>query len=301
MRIILDRKWRLSFLIVLTVLTLGLTGCGDNDPDTDGDDGDDAPVVPPAYTLVPDFTDMGGQSGASLDEAWVTDAIRRLPDAENDGVSIQASCPTDNYTHAAIQVGFWNSALFLTLAVPTLSFAEALHHDPVQRDDGSWVWSYSVTIGNILYTAELHGEFVDDEVHWAMYITKQGSYEDFLWYSGTSNLPATAGTWTLKKSHAENYDWIGIEWSRSIANQTWQVQYMNIHEDDDNEGGFIEYGVIDDDTYDAFYDVYNAVADNLVEIDSNRTSKAGRVRNEVFFEDTEWHHWDGNHCNSVTP
>ena len=67
-----------------------------------------------------------------------------------------------------------------------------------------------------------------------MVIAKQGFFEDFLWYSGISNLPATEGTWTIKKSYEENYDWIGITWSREIANGTWQVQYMNVHEADDN-------------------------------------------------------------------
>ena len=65
--------------------------------------------------------------------------------------------------------------------------------------------------------------------------------------------------------------------------------------------GFIEYGVIDDDTYDAFYDIYNAADVNQVDIDANRTSNEGRVRNPAHFGDEEWHYWDGNHCDSVAP
>ena len=58
-------------------------------------------------------------------------------------------------------------------------------------------------------------------------------------------------------------------------------------------------GFIDDDTYEAFYDIYNAADVNQVDIDANRTSNEGRVRNPAHFGDEEWHYWDGNHCDSV--
>jgi hypothetical protein len=258
-------------------------------------------VVPPLYTLVPNFGEIGNtETVASADEPFVDPMIKRLP-VENSDVFPQAECLINNYAHASFQVGFWNLALTVTLAVPVWSFAEAFHHDPVRQEDGSWVWSYSATILGVLHTAELHGAFVDDKVHWNMFITKEGFFEDFLWYSGISNLPATSGTWTLKKGSEDPYDWIGIEWSRNISNGTWYVQYMNVHEGDENEGGFIEYGVIVDDTYDAFYDIYNAVQENLVEIDANKAGNEGRVRNPAYFNDEDWHYWDANHCDSVAP
>ncbi len=76
---------------------------------------------------------------------------------------------------------------------------------------------------------------------------------------------------------------------------------VSIQAGDDNEGGFIEYGVIDDDTYDAFYDIYNAGQENQVEIDASTTSNEGRVTNPDHFGDEDWHYWDGNHCDSVAP
>ncbi len=293
-----QNKWHIWLLIFAAALMLSFVGCGEND--SDGDDDDDAPTIPPAYTLAPDFSSMGGNRAGStaIDRNAPASALKQLPDTETEGPSIQASCSSANYDHAALQVGFWNTALWITLAVPAWSFVEAFNHDPVQQDDGSWVWSYDVNIFNVIYTAELRGAFVDGEVQWHMYITKQGEYEDFLWYRGTSNLPATTGTWTLKKSHVDNDDWIGIEWSRSIANQTWQVQYRNIRVGDPNEGGLIEYGVTDNDTYDAFYDIYNAVADNWVNIESNTTTTVGRVMNEAYFGDDQWRYWDADHCNS---
>ncbi len=293
-------KWHRLLLLIAAILMLTLAGCGEND--SDGDDDDDAPTIPPAYTLAPDFSSMGGNraSGAAMDRIAPAEALK-LPKTEPDEITIQGSCSQANYTHAAFQVGFWNTALWVTLAVPSWSFVEAFNHEPVLQNDGSWIWSYDVNIFNVIYTAELHGAFEDGEVQWRMYITKQGEYADFLWYRGTSNLPATAGTWTLKNNPTDDEDWIGIEWSRSVANQTWQVTYTNIRTGDTNEGGFIEYGVDADTDYNAFYDIYNAVGDNLVEIDANTSSDEGRVRNQAHFGDDLWRYWDGDRCDTVAP
>ena len=289
-------KWHKWLLISAAILMLSMAGCGENDSNSDDDA---APTIPPAYTLAPDFSSMGGNraSSAAMDQVAPAEDLK-LPNAEEGGTVIRNSCSTANYDYAAGQVGFWNTALWITLAVPAWSFAEAFNHDPVQQDDDSWIWSYDLTVFNVTYTAKLQGAFVDGEVHWHMYITKHGEYTDFLWYTGTSNLPATSGTWTLRKSYAEPYDWIGIEWNRSIVNQTWMVTYTNIHADDPNVGGFIQYGITGNDPYDAFFDICTAAENNCVIIESNTSTTAGRVKHDAFFGDDAWHLWDEDHCNS---
>ena len=297
MKIFWQKKWHIWLLMIAAVLMLSMAGCGANNS---ADDDNDAPTIPPAYTLAPDFSSMGGDRPSSAAVGQVAPAeVLKLSDAETGGAVIQGSCSQVNYSHAAGHVLFWNTSLWVTLAVPSWSFVEAFNHDPVQQDNGSWIWAYDVKIFNVIYTAELHGAFVDKEVQWHMYITKHGEYEDFLWYRGTSNLPATEGTWTLKNNPTDQEDWIGIEWSRSIVNQTWQVQYMNIRAGDPNTDGLIEYGVTDNETYDAFYDIYNAVADNWVNIESNTTTTAGRVMNEAHFGDDLWRNWDQDHCDAA--
>ena len=130
---------------------------------------------------------------------------------------------------------------------------------------------------------------------------KVAFYEDFLWYSGISNLLATDGTWTIKKSPEENQDWLSIDWSRDASNETWQVQYMNIQASDENFGGYIQYGVTLNEPYNAFYDIYYPVQDNLVQIDATTTNQEGRVSNPNHFGVEDWHYWDAGHCDSEAP
>ena len=63
-----------------------------------------------------------------------------------------------------------------------------------------------------------------------MYISKEGFFEDFLWYTGESDFWATEGTWTLRKGPDQDVDLLLIEWSRNPSEGTGQVKYTNIAE-----------------------------------------------------------------------
>ena len=84
------------------------------------------------------------------------------------------------------------------LAIPVASFVESVKQTPVKQPDNSWVWTYSITVQGVTYTAELHGKYIDSGVRWDMYITRQDEYTDFLWYYGESDIDNTRGYWVLK-------------------------------------------------------------------------------------------------------
>jgi hypothetical protein len=274
------------------ILFIGIIfiGCGENK--TDEVDSSGAPTLPPQYSIVPDFGDLEDTRSAAGAAGFSERDLDFAPMADG-------PCVIDNYLHASAQVGIWNLILRVTLAVPVWSFAEAFNHTPQQQEDGSWVWTYSAHIpspNGVLHTAELHGEIIDARVYWEMYITKEGFYEDFLWYSGESDWLATEGTWTLRKSPDDDVDWLGIEWNRTPSDGTWQVSYTNIEPGGSENGGYIEYGITTDVDYDAYYNIYVKSADNLVEIQANRSSNTGRVKNANHFGDDDWHYWDESHC-----
>lgn len=259
----------------------------------------EAPEIPPASTFAMDFEDFESSSAASyhpggesqsVNPAIVTTAYHK--DTSPEGLTMAQGTPTKrNWGFAAFDVGVWSAIIIVGLAVPVAAYVESFNHQPVQQSDGSWIWTYDVTVFGSDYTAELHGAFVDEEIHWDMYITKDGSYEDFNWYSGECNLIITEGTWTLRKSPSDPQPWVGIEWHRSLTDDSADIQYTNIVPDGPENGGYILYGTTADDTYDAFYDIYNKGAEDLVEIEWNRDTKDGRVKNPKYFRDAEWHCW----------
>ena len=293
-------KFLMCLFIALMVLSLLVAGCGDSDSD-DADDGIDtseAPQIPPVSTFVMDFDDFTDDA-ESAELAVFSPSGRKSVDA---GTFVPAddTQTSYNWNHAAWKVGVWNVIIAVNLVVPVATFVESFNHDPVEQEDGSWVWSYDVTVAGVVYTAELHGEFVGQEVHWDMYITKEGYYEDFNWYSGVSNLPGTEGTWTLRKSPDDPTPWVGIEWHRNVEDGTGDIKYTNIVPDGDENGGYIFYGRTTDEPYDAFYDIYNKGEDRLTEIEWNRDTKEGRVKSPNF-GDGDWQYWDSDHKDTEAP
>ena len=85
---------------------------------------------------------------------------------------------------------------------------------------------------------------------------------------------------------------LGIEWNRNLDNSTADIKYTNIAPGGPKNGDYIFYGKTTDSQLDAFYDIYNKGQDSLTNIEWNRSSKAGRVKDQRHFEDTAWRCWD---------
>ena len=142
----------------------------------------------------------------------------------------------------------------------------------------------------MLHTASLHG-IVTDSVTWEMYITKEGEFEDFLWYFGKCDFLATGGYWILHKNPTNDVPLLQIDWERNYLDSTGSIKYTNVEPGGAENGGYIHYGLTLDEPYNAYYDIYNKGQDNLVEIEWNKLTKDGRVKNQQWFKDTEWHCW----------
>jgi hypothetical protein len=257
-------------LLALAIVVLTIGGCGD----VSG-----APTIPPEETFVISFEDL----------------------EEADGLTTLATGNQTNWTYAALAVGIWSFIIKTGLAVPVAAFRASFHNIPLQLDDGSWLWDYSVNVGGSIYTAELHGQFITEGVHWAMNISKEGEYEDFLWYYGECDLPATGGFWILKKSPADPTDLVRVDWSRNISAGTHAVRYTNIVPDGLDNGGYIDTQYTKGVPYDHIWDMYNKDEDNHTYIEWSSTTKEGRVKDLDRFGDSDWHCWDSDLMNVACP
>jgi len=278
----------LTHLLLVMSLLLLIPGC---------DDVSGAPTIPPMETfLIPfeAFPDNGASSLASVA------SLSTHPGEQHPG-SRALTASQSNWNHAALNVGFWNLAVVVGLAVPVAAFQASFRNIPLQQEDGSWVWSYAVRIGETVHSAKLHGQFITEGVRWDMRISKEGEYEDFLWYYGESDLPATDGFWILKQSPAVPEDLLRIDWSRNVSAETHTIRYTNIVPDGPENGGYIDARHTDDTPYDRIWDIYNKGQDNHTYIEWSSATGEGRVKDVQRFGDEEWHCWDGDRLNVVCP
>jgi hypothetical protein len=245
--------------------------------------------------------DLGGflSSGdVTLDSPGTGSGPQLIAYSPNAGTSSRTSSAIGDrksWGFAALNVGVWNTLVFVGLAIPVASFVASFQHTPEQQPDYTWVWSYNVPIAGVQHTAELHGKYIDGGVRWEMYISKEGEYSDFQWFHGESDLPATEGLWILKNKPADPSDLLRIDWHRDIAAGTSDIRYTNIVPGGPETGGYIFYGVDPQKDLGHLYDIYNKGKDNHTEIEWNQDTQEGRVRDARFFGDSEWHCWDGDH------
>lgn len=212
---------------------------------------------------------------------------------EEDSQRIAANGDTTyvNAVSAGVTVAFWNTVLVLNLATPVAAFEEAFNHEPEYDEEvEAWVWAYDFGWFN-LNKAELQAKVNGDQVNWSMYITLSGQSE-FLWYTGTSDFDGMGGTWSLNKSVDDPQEYIDIVWSRT-SDEVSDITYTYTYPDA-AEGSYIQYGQQTGE-YDIFYDVYLAETSNSVEIESNRETKEGHIKSEVYFNDTDWYCWNSSY------
>ncbi len=274
--------------LLLTAMLPGVTGC--NSTIQPAPDEEQAPDIPPASTFVMDFSDFGSAAAPKITvegATWADPATQQVGRGSN-------------WAFAALNVGVWNVILTVTMAVPVAAFVESFNHIPVRQADGTWVWSYDVTVGGVLHSAELHALAVGGDIEWRMFLSKDGFYTDFEWFSGVSNLVGTEGTWTLNRDPDDPTPFVGIEWNRDPTNETADIRYSNIVPDGPENGGYIFHSITDD-SFDASYEIFNKGQDNVTTIEWSRTSKEGRVTDAVHFGDTDWHCWDAGLLNITCP
>jgi hypothetical protein len=260
-----SNKFEVLFLFLFFILIVA--GCSDvNNPS------DNAPTLPPKNTMVLQ--------------------VSEFPDTTTVSVLPKGVASYDNWGWAAINVHFWNSILTVTLSVPVLAFSEAFNRQPVLQNDGSWLWSYNFNAGGTINTAKLYGTPTNDGVDWKMLLTKTGSYTDFEWFTGSSNIPATEGFWILNKDPNDPQPFIGIEWSINTAEDTAQVKYTNILPGAGENGSYILYGKNTNSTYNRYYQIWDETNSNLTDIMWNFQSHVGTVNDPLHFGDPNNHCWD---------
>ncbi len=161
-------------LLAALLLSLGLTGCSD-DETTPTTPGAEAPVLPDPEQLVFDFSFFDAADGLDL--------------AKADG-------EYDHFINAYLRVALLDLVAHLTLAPPVTAFSAALHTPPSPQDDGSWIWVYTHVDGPDELEIRLRGLPVDDGVEWELRVTV-GDIANEVWFAGSTHDDGDVGAWTF--------------------------------------------------------------------------------------------------------
>ncbi len=256
----------LSILLILSVTTLSLfVSCSSNKEDPG-----DPPNVPDVSTMVMDFSDFVDEDNGS----------NRTSNGANWGV-------------AALKVSVWNLLIGVTFAVPVASFRVTSSTTPEYDDDqGVWMWTAEHDYIGRTYSATLTGKQEGEVIQWEMYVSQENGYQDFLWYTGTSQADRSGGSWTLYQGPNSPNALLEIEWERTDE-EIGQIRYSNVS-GGAADGSYIEYGRLDTDDLDTYYTINNVETGNMVEIQWDQDTNSGQIKDPGFFGDEDFHCWDEN-------
>ncbi len=264
-------------LIVLLFISLFMFySCSDNSTDPTKEE-NEAPVAPSENTMMIDFGDF---------EYTTAQGILKTADQQT----------MTNWLRAATTVFFWKTIAQFTLAVPTMALKMAIVVEP-QYEDGTWIWSHDFNTGEGSFNATLKG-FRDDTAqrwNWEMYISMEGSFQNFKWFYGFSSFDGSNGGWTINKSPEDTNPFLDVAWEIH-EDSTRVVKWTNADTSSNGYGSYIEFGTMVDELYNAYFTILDKSEDpaRVVEIQWNTTTKAGRIKDEAFYQDTNWHCWDEN-------
>ncbi|WP_420578538.1 hypothetical protein [Ekhidna sp.] len=249
--------------LILIIPLFIFSSCSDDDGTTQ----DPKPEMPPQSSMAPNFDNF-----------------------EDDGGRI---AEITNWTYAATSVGVYSTILYSNLVVPVTAFKVGLNQEATYESDTElWVWEYDVLVANKgTYNVRLTADVDGSDVDWTGYVSLDGSFVDFVWFEGESNLDADAGSWVLYESPETPSPWLSVSWSddesTGVANSEFTIQ-----KEGDYFGSSIAYEANANATYNRGVMIIDTNASNTIEVDWNSPSGEGRVKSEAYFQDSAYHCWD---------
>lgn len=257
-------------LVYLIAFSLICTSCSDDGVDTPSEP---APEIPPITTFEMDFESFPEDPGG-----------RQILDPK----------AGTRWAQARIGIAVWNTLIGVATIVPVAAFKASIAQSPEFIGDNTWQWTFDFDVAGIAHQAKLQGTLVSDGVDWSMLLSKEGEFIDYKWYTGHANATRTEGSWTLNFGPEQDKPFLQIDWSRNTDNTVAEVRYTSIDPDNVGIGSYIHFGINEETPYNAFYDIFDKTNDNLVEIEWNRETNEGRIKNPRFFEDENYHCWDSD-------
>jgi hypothetical protein len=247
------------------------------------------PALPPTQSMSIDFSNFtSGKKSVEID-------------LQNKGLSTVSNI---NWASAAITAGVWNTILAITLAVPVASFNQAVNTTPVYLENSKWEWTYNVNTVGATYKARLTGQIRSTDVKWEMYVSKEGvgAFAEFLWFSGTSAPDRKSGQWILNHSPLFQEQVLQIDWTLT-GTKIGSIKYTYVRDLKDNrttdtfKNSYIEYGLTAN-SLDAFYNIHQNISGVVndfkdVYIEWSTANHNGHIKAFHYFQDNNWHCWDG--------
>ncbi|MBN1387822.1 MAG: hypothetical protein JW965_05200 [Bacteroidales bacterium] len=250
------------FLLVISMIMFN-TSC--KKKDKPGEE----PELPPKESLIMDFSDFDSR-----------------PD--------QKGTTYNNFVYSFLNVAFWSTISAGSLALPAAAYGSLLSQDASYLGDNTWEWKYNFTFDQEDYIATLTAKRLNnEEFSMEMVVAEESSpTAGFKWFDGIVRYDHTSASWNVYKNPASPVKIIEVDWTKNYEENTSSLTYVYVEPGQGETGSSITLGKDPSLDYNAWYTI--DLSAETIDIQWDMITKAGRVRNEDYFQDTDWHCWDAN-------
>lgn len=228
------------------------------------------PELPPEESLFMDFSDFDSR-----------------PDQKSKGTTY------NNFVYSYLNVVFWNTVSTASLAVPAIAYGHMLNQNARYLGDNVWEWVDYFTYVQTDYVATLTATRLNnEEFSMEMVIAEESNPEaGFKWFEGIVRYDHTSATWDIYKYDGGSpVKILEVDWTRDYEDDTSSLTYIYVEPGQAETGSSINFGIDPSLDYNAWYTI--SLSTETIEIQWDRATKAGRVRNPDYFSDNNWHCWD---------
>ncbi len=255
-----------SIILIMLIMALMMvnTSCDKENPD-------EKPELPPLESLAMDFS-----------------AFDERPDQQKGIVTTY-----NNFIYSYLNVVFWSSLSSGSIALPVVAYGHLLNQDAEYLGDNTWQWEYNFTWDESEYIATLTAERLsNEEFSMEMVIALSTATESgFKWFEGIVRYDHTAASWDVYKyNDMAPVKMLEVDWTKDYEAETSSLTYVYVEPGKEQTGSSITMGKDSSLDYNAWYTI--TLSTETIEIQWDTITKAGRVRNQNYLEDNNWHCWN---------
>ncbi len=197
-----------------------------------------------------------------------------------------------NWWRAKSIVKNWNLTILENLSVPISSYLKATKtQNPLYQSDNTWLWEYDFYDGEINYSSKLFGTENTDSVIWEMYITKEGEYNDFLWFSGICFNNNNTVLWKIYDNPDNAEELMSINYNKQ-SSDVIDIKFTNISPSDAENGSYFLLGKSNTDNFNRYFKSFTKTDDKKLEITWSSEIGYGKISSFDLYQDSNWHCWD---------
>lgn len=205
-----------------------------------------------------------------------------------------------HFAYAVGRVNTWQSLLQDSINIHSTILNETSYNDFKFQKDETWLMDYRFNIEEVKYVAKFFGIIEPDTLFFNTFLSF--NEDTLLFLEGTFYNESKTGQWFLNNEGINEegtltlLKFMSVDWNLDSLNQK-EIKFTN-NQIGLNNLNYLLYKDSIDSQYNSYVNIYESGTDNHSIIEWNNTTKTGRIKDPLHFNDENWHCWDENYIDT---